>query len=206
MFAGIGMVIALVATMSIVSEVNIKESQATTQDDTHAKNSYDRQPPPRKLTMLYGEPVKSVIDARQMSTLSAKIPSKVPMQMELKLVNARIEPANNVDMITQIYGPKQFTINSESTFEDVMNNNGIIVVQEKEQSNLDSNKWIDEYVKNTPEAKLININNHEAVGFDNDPSRNARSEVIFYDGNVQIILVSLGQPLSSLTQIAESLQ
>lgn len=206
MFVGIGTVMTLVATMSIMSEITTKESQATIQDSTHTKNQYERHPPPRKLTMLYGEPIKSVADAKQMSTLNVKTSSTIPSQMELKMVNARVEPANQVDMITQIYMPKQFTIDSESTFEYVMNNNGVIIVQEKEQFNFDSDKWIDDYVKNTPEAQLISINGHKAVGFNNDPIRGARSEVIFYDGNTQIILVSLGQSLSSLTQIAASLQ
>lgn len=202
-------VIAVIFAIQLLAPSSILNNQKNTDQEeygTYGENLPERHPPPRHLIAMYGEPVRSVNDAKQLSLLDVKTPSLIPSNLELMMVNTRIEPENQVNMVTQIYAPKEVTINTNSTFEDVMDNNGMIIVHTKELPGFDANKWIDEYVKNTPGAETIMIHGQKAVGFDGDAKTGKRSQAIFYDGGIQVILVSVGQSKATLIQTAESMK
>ncbi len=138
--------------------------------------------------------------------MDVKFPTYTPTSLEMKMAKARIEPENQVSMVTLIYAPKQIAINEKSTAEDVLDYNGLIVVYTKELPSFDTVKWIDEYTKNTPNAHPVTVKGAKAVGFDGDPATGKKSQVIFYDGNIQVIIFSVAYQKVDLLNIAESMQ
>lgn len=205
-FACLSVFVVFTATSILFFGTVNDQGKTLSEDDYVTETDVVRKAPPRPLDAMYGQSVDSVNTARTLSLLDVKSPLTIPAELELKSVNVRVEPDNQLNMVTQIYVPKDVNFDAITTFEDVMNESGIIVVQTKEAPNFDSNMWIDEYVKQTPNAHQITVNGKKAVGFEGDVKTGKRSQVIFYEGDIQVILVSAGQSKATLIQMAESLR
>ena len=172
---------------------------------TYSKNLPARHPPPILLGDMYGKTAQSSSDASSLSGMTVKTTQQLPSNTELKMIKTRIEPDTQFKMVTSIYAPKQIRINENSTFADVMDYNGLIIVQTKEQPNFDISKWIDEYGTQTPGASFVTVHGKKAIGISGDPMLGQRSQIIYYDKDVQVILVSVGHKMHELLKMAESM-
>lgn len=203
---GIALAISMLTSTTLLTSEQEGNTKASQQPfGTYSKNLPPRHPSPSLLSDLYGATIPSVAVAKQLSGLDIKVPSYTPIDLDLKMVKARIEPENQVKMLTLIYAPTQIGINEKSTVEDIMDFNGLIVVYTKELPGFDVTKWIDEYAKNTPTAHLVTVKGAKAIGFDGDPATGKKSQVIFYDGEIQVIVFSVAYQMAELLKIAESM-
>lgn len=202
---GIVLVVSMLTSTALVSEQADNTNASLQNFGAYTKNLPPRHPAPSPLSDLYGTTVPSVTDARKLSGMDVKIPTYTPTSLEMKMVKARVEPENQVSMVTLIYAPKQIAINEKSTAEDVLDYNGLIVVYTKELPSFDTAKWINEYTKNTPNAHLVTVKGAKAVGFNGDPATGKKSQVIFYDGDIQVIVFSVAHQKADLLKIAESM-
>lgn len=209
-FAAVGIVGIVFAASTLASSapVSEKEESKKTLDQPnviYSKNLLQHHPPPSLLSDLYGATFPSVAAARQASGLDVKVPSYTPSNLDMKVVKARIEPDNQVKMVTLIYVPKQFEINDNTTAEDVLDHSGLIAIYTKMLPGFDAAKWVDQYAKNTPSSQLTTVHGANAIAFEGDPAAGKRSQIIFYDGDIQVILLSLAYQKAELMKIAESM-
>lgn len=198
----LGIVLVLIVSPHFATEKTTGEPPF----GAYSSNLSARHPPPAPLTTMYGNTVSSVSEASQLSGVLAKNPSYLPPNLELKMIKTKVQPENQVEAVTLIYAPKQISINETSTFEDVLDYNGMIIVQAIESSSFDSAKWVDSYGANTPGAKFITVHGAKAIGFDGDPTTGKPSQIIYFDGRTQVIMLSVAHQSAELLKTAESIQ
>jgi hypothetical protein len=165
-----------------------------------------KHPPPIQLSDMYGYDSPSISSANQLSGLSAKIPTYIPSDLELKTIKTRMDSGGSpLKMVTLIYTPKQFSLNAKTTVNDVLDYNGVIILYMNELPTVDKAKWMNDYIGSNQGTNAITIHGQKAIGTNGVPQNGMKSQVIFYDENTEVILFSTGYSESDLMQIAESL-
>lgn len=165
-----------------------------------------KHPSPVLLSDIYGNNSPSISSANQASGLSAKIATYVPSGLELKTIKTKIDPNGGPSkMVTLIYAPKQVSFDAKTTMNDVLDYNGVIALYMTDLSTGDRAKWMNDYIASIPNTDAITIHGQKAIGTNGVPQNGMKSQVIFYDGNTEVILFSVGYSESDLIKIAESM-
>lgn len=167
-------------------------------------NQAIREAPPLRLD-AYGEPVLSLNDAKERSSVSVKESSSIPLDLEINQIRMKND---DIKMITQFYVSKNTPIKNISTFDDVMDSHGIVIIQISQDidPNFNYDVWLDDYAKSRPGMELVDINGVKALAGSGDLSKGIRSEVIFQDGDLQLDLVSIAYPKEVLIHIAQNMR
>lgn len=166
-----------------------------------------KHPPAILLSDMYGNNSPSIDSANQASGLSAKIATSIPLGLELKTIRTKIDPDGGpMKMVTLIYAPKQSSFDVKTTMNDVLDYNGVIALYMTDLSTGDRAKWMDDYIASTPNTHAITIHGQNAIGTNGVSQNGMKSQVIFYDGNTEVILFSVGYSESDLIKIAESMR
>lgn len=166
-----------------------------------------KHPPPISLSELYGSDFPSIGAADQATGLPAKVATYVPSGLELKTIKTKIGPIGDPSrMVTIIYAPKQVSFDAKTTMYDVLDHNGIIALYMTDLFTGDRAKWMNDYIASIPSTHEITIHGEPAVGTNGIPQNGMKSQVIFFEGNTEVILFSVGYSESDLIKIAESMQ
>ncbi len=163
-----------------------------------------RTPPPTPLPVFYGNTVSDVATASQLTGIQVKAPSYLPTGIELKMVKIKVQSDVNLKQVALIYAPTSTTVTDDWTFEQVMDSKGIIVIYTQESPSFDKAKWVKDYATSVPGAESKTVHGASAIGINGDPQAGIRSQVIFYDGNVLVLLVSVHYQEAELLKISES--
>ena len=166
-----------------------------------------KNPGPILLSDMYGNDSPSIVSANQLSGLAAKTPTYVPSDLELKTIKTRTDPNGGpLKMATLIYAPKQISLDAKTTVNDVLDYNGLIVVYMKELPNVDRATWMNDYLSSAPGTHEVTIHGQKAIGTNGVPQNGMKSQVIYYDGDAEVIMFSTGYSESDLIKIAESMK
>ncbi|MBM2819260.1 MAG: hypothetical protein HW410_942 [Nitrosarchaeum sp.] len=153
----------------------------------------------------YGETVLSLNDAKERSRVSVRESSSIPLDLEINQVRMKND---DIKMITQFFVSKNTPIKNVSTFDDVMDSHGIVIIQISQDvdPNFNYDVWLDDYAKSRPGMELVDINGVKALAGSGDLSKGIRSEVIFQDDDLQLNLVSVAYPKEVLIDIAQNMR
>ena len=166
-----------------------------------------KHPGPTPLSDMYGNDSPSITSANQQAGLNAKIPTYVPSGLELKAIKTKTDPnGGQSSMVTLIYAPKQINLNAKTTITDVLDYNGVIAFYSMESPNIDRAKWMNDYISFAPGAHGITIHGQKAIGTNGVPQNGMKSQVIYYDGDAEVIMFSVGYSESDLIKIADSMK
>lgn len=165
-------------------------------------NQAIRKAPPLPLD-AYGEKVSSLNVAKDLSGVPVKELSYVPLDLEVSQIRVQ---SDDINMVTQFFVSKNTPIKNISTFDDVMDSHGIVIIQTKQDVDSDHDIWLDDYMKSRTGMEIININGVKGLAGSGDPSKGTRSEVIFQDGELQIDLVSVTYPKEILINMAQNMR
>jgi len=166
-----------------------------------------KHPGPIPLSDIYGNDSSSIISANQLAGLNAKIPAYVPSGLELKVIKTKMDQSGGQsNMVTLIYAPKQINIDAKTTITNVLDYNGVIAFYMKDSPDKDRAKWMNDYISSAPGAHAITIHGQQAIGTNGVPQNGMKSQVIFYDGDAEVIMFSVGYSESDLIKIAESMR
>jgi hypothetical protein len=192
-----------IVSNTLVNTNEIKPSERPI--GTYSKSLPTRSPLPMTLTDSYGELAVSIDQAKRLSSMEVKTLSKLPKGTELQSVYIKKDAQNDTYLVTQVYTPREMQVTAYTTFADVMDNNGIIVLYSKEATNFDRQSWLEQYSKN-PNVDVVVINGMNAIAIDGTPENGERSQIMFYDQDVFVNLVSVGYHRADLIEMAKSLQ
>lgn len=183
----------------------IVESTGIVVSEKEAFNQIKKAPPPRPWSM-WGTKVASFDQAKMDIGIQASLPTAV--SSELHLESIRIKASSESRYMFAIYTPQGITAESTDTFEDTMNNGGILVVYAKEKRSPDFNaaEWMKRFANEFPDVRRVDtINGQTAVIYTGKPDQGITSGVLFWKNDVQINIVSLKHDDLMLKRIAESI-
>lgn len=162
-------------------------------------------PPPMSLE-AWGTKYSSFEQARASSEMaSASLPSAVPSDLHLDSV--RVQGDESTKFMTAFYLSQGDSTDDSSTFQDVMSRGGIVVVYSIESySPFDREKWMEAFVSEAPEVRRIEtVNGTPAVVNTGNPEEGITYQVLFWDGDLKINLVSIKYTDQDLIRIAETI-
>lgn len=154
-----------------------------------------RGPIPRALSDSYETRSNTLDDAISSSSVSR--PNVLPQGFELKAV------FSNDAIISQFYMLQDKEITDETTFGDVMDNGGFVIIQVQEDPEFDKQNWLDNYGKGG--VTYSKIGDSKVIVVDNDGTKGERSQLFFYNGDTFVNFVSVSLNAKELLKIANSL-
>jgi hypothetical protein len=153
-----------------------------------------RGPSPKALSDSYETRSNTLDDA---ITSSVSRPSVIPRGFELKAI------FSNDATISQFYMLQNKEITAETTFEDVMDNGGFVIIQVQEDPEFDKQNWLDNYGKG--KVTYAKISDSQVIVVDNDGTKGEKSQLFFYKGDTFVNFVSVSLNAKELLQIANSM-
>lgn len=200
--------LAGVAMILLQSSDIAKQSTEIKYLGAYSKNLPSKNPGPVLLTRLYGDIQPSLAAANlQAPGVIAKEAKYISLGLEKKMVLARNNQAEEPSrLVAEIYAPKSVILNGTSTFEDVLDHQGIIAYSYKQNAGFDPVKWTKEYAAGVKGAVEITVNGKPGIAFYGDPQKGEKSQVLFHDGMMQYSVISVAYQPDELLKIAESMQ
>lgn len=171
---------------------------------TYSENLPIRAPAASPLLEKYGQSIDKSNIQFGLDFIQTE-PKVLPSGIELK--GSFAESNNESDafnMIMDVYLPNNSEISKNTTFRDVMDIGGFIIIQSEVSPNVDKQHWIDNF-GNEQGAKYSTIGESKVIIADRDGSKGERSQLYFYNGEVLVNLVSVALNADELLKIANSM-
>lgn len=185
------------AQTSNVSTFDVSDKFSETLGKYSESNANIRGPGYLPIKITGGEEFKTVEDAKKSSDVKITKPSTLPKGFELKAVYSKDVT------VTQYYMLQEQEFTDETTFADIMNNGGFVIIQVKEDPDFDKQNWLDTYGKG--KVKYEKIGDSKVIVAANDGTKGERSQLFFYDGDTFVNFVSVSLDTDELLKIANSL-
>ena len=211
MFGLVATVCALssIGTVSVLNAENNATSFSSPGDNTlgtYSESLRDKKHPILNLEGMYGTDVSVMSEALKRSTVDAKEPTVLPKDIELKKTMTEGTADLPAQMITTIYGPTSIDYSEFTSFMEVLDNKGIIVIQTHEEKEYDKDSWMRAFVEQIGEnAQILSVDGSSVISIEGDPENGITSEVILHKRNVQIDVISVAYNEDDLLKIASTL-
>ena len=199
-------IFGLILTLGIIpsmdnSEINsfeVPENFSETLGTYSESLSDIRSPPPTPISAQYEKRSNTVDEALAVKEIAnVKKPNLIPQGFKLKAVFSQD------NMISQFYMLENKEITDDTTFRDVLDEGGFVIIQNQEDSEFNKQNWIDNYGKG--EVTYSKIGDSKVIVIDNDGTKEERSQLFFYNGDTFVNFVSVSLDAKHLLKIANSM-
>lgn len=173
---------------------------------TYSASLADKKYPVRSIAAMYGEDVTEMSQALTRSTVDAKEPTLLPKEIELKKTMTEGTTDAKSNMITTIYGPTSIDYSEFTTFSQLLDHKGIIIIQTNEDKDYDRDAWMNAYANQIGDtANILSINGKKIIAIEGNPQEGLTSEIIYHKGRIQIDILSVAYNVEDLLKIASTL-
>lgn len=199
----------IVASLTIIiAIVGISSTFISISDSVSTEDQVMKGPAPRELHM-WGKEIGSFEEAKTMIGFeNANLPTSIPSGLSLKSVRVLQADDGAFKLLSVFYAPKGVTTGDTDTFEDIMANDGILLLYsyEKKSESFNWNSWVSNFVAEQPQdRKIQSISGKEVILVKGGSDPRATSQVYSKSGDILVNLVSKKYSEIDLSDIVKSI-
>lgn len=200
----IGLVVASAATNE-ASTFKLDDTFPDTLGKYSEALAEQRTPPQTPLLDRYSHNTTDLNLVEEITSIPVRTPKLLPEGYELKTVFYEID-SNGVaiNKAIQYYMLESDQITDKTTFADVMDKGGFVIIAIDEGPDYDKENWLTSFGESKG-GKFSTVGESSAILLENDGTQGKRSQVYFFDDTIKVDLVSVSLDAQTLLKIGQSM-
>ncbi len=205
-------ILAIIAIMGLTTYATSNKISTFELDDSYSLtlgkySEYlpERAPPQIPLLDRYSHNTTDLALVEDLTSINVKTPKLIPQGYELKTVFYDVDDDGiATKKIIQYYMLNSDQITDKTTFADVMDKGGFIIISIDEGSEYDKENWLNLFGEDKG-GKFATVGDSRAILMENDGIQGKRSQVYFFEDTVKVNLVSVSLDAQTLLKIGQSM-